>query len=322
MAEDARERRQLEVAVGVVMNDLGQVLIARRPESVHLGGLWEFPGGKAEPGESIEASLARELKEELGIEVETSAPLITLTNHYPDLNVRLHVRKVLAFRGQAHGREGQPIRWVSVDALSSFPFPDANRPIISALKLPDRYAFLTLSPESLADFEARLYALLAQGISLIRIRETDAMPPVKADEWIRRTVAWSSPHKADILIGGDGRRLEATGAKGLHLRSDQITHPLRQPMPPGCWLAASCHTAEDLVMAHRIGADFAVLGPVAPTRSHPGAATLGFQGFGERVSDARIPVFGLGGLTALDIPAIRAVGGQGVAAIRGFQSGE
>ena len=301
------------------MDSQGRVLIARRAETAHLGGLWEFPGGKSEPGESIEIALARELKEELGVEVESSEPLISLVNEYPDLSVRLHVRRVISFRGEAHGREGQPIRWVAMEELASYPFPEANRPIITALKLPDRYAFLPLSTSTVHDFEVRLKRVLDNGIRLIRIREEGAIMSALVDDWIRRAVMLSQPYRADILIGGEVSRLEATGAKGLHLRSDQLTQALTGGVPSDGWLAASCHTREDLVMAHRIGADFAVLGPVAPTHSHPGAPTLNLSGFAREVLAARLPVFGLGGLKASDIPAIRAHGGQGVAAIRGFQ---
>ncbi|WP_156303102.1 8-oxo-dGTP diphosphatase MutT, partial [Methylogaea oryzae] len=132
----------IHVAVGVVRNPQGQILIARRPLHTHLGGLWEFPGGKLEAGENAERALARELAEEIGIRVLTCRPLIKLRHSYPERQVLLDVWRVDAFDGAPHGRENQPVAWVSPDELGNYAFPDGNRPIVAAVRLPDRYAIL------------------------------------------------------------------------------------------------------------------------------------------------------------------------------------
>jgi 8-oxo-dGTP diphosphatase len=124
---------RLRVAVGVVLDDDGRVLIAQRAQSRHQGGLWEFPGGKIEAGESANAALARELHEEIGIEVLASEALIEVAHDYPDRQVRLEVYRVTRFRGTAHGREGQPLRWAAIEGLADLEFPEANRAIIAAL---------------------------------------------------------------------------------------------------------------------------------------------------------------------------------------------
>ncbi|MCB1631662.1 MAG: 8-oxo-dGTP diphosphatase MutT [Pseudomonadales bacterium] len=123
----------LRVAVGVIGNAAGEVLVALRHAHLHQGGLWEFPGGKIADGESVEAALARELHEELGIRVESAQPLLTVRHAYPDRSVELHVWRVTAFAGDVRGREGQPLRWVAVHHLDPFDFPAADRPIIEAL---------------------------------------------------------------------------------------------------------------------------------------------------------------------------------------------
>ncbi len=123
----------LHVAAAVIYNSDGDILIARRPEHKHQGGLWEFPGGKVETGESLLKALARELKEELGISQITASPFIQITHHYPERSVLLDVCRVTAFQGEAIGREGQPIAWVSPNTITDYDFPEANAPIIEAV---------------------------------------------------------------------------------------------------------------------------------------------------------------------------------------------
>ena len=132
----------LQVAVGVVKNAQDQVLIALRPPRLHQGGLWEFPGGKLERGESIEQALVRELKEELDISVISAIPLITVKHQYPEIAVQLHVFLVEQFSGEARSCEGQPFKWVNPTELNRYAFPAANRPIITAAQLPPFYAIL------------------------------------------------------------------------------------------------------------------------------------------------------------------------------------
>lgn len=121
------------------MDAQGRVLIAERPPGKHLAGRWEFPGGKLEPGEERRAGLARELREELGIVITgTPRPLIRLEHSYPDKHVHLDIFVVRRYRGEAHGREGQALRWVSLDELQSVELLPADGPIVAALQLPDR----------------------------------------------------------------------------------------------------------------------------------------------------------------------------------------
>ena len=119
----------IHVAAAVIHDERGRILIALRPEHLHQGGLWEFPGGKVEAGEDSRRALARELKEELGIHVDKAHPLILIPYRYPDREVLLDVWCVDRFSGEAHGREGQEIAWVLPGDLSQYRFPPANLPI-------------------------------------------------------------------------------------------------------------------------------------------------------------------------------------------------
>ena len=123
----------IEVAVGIIFNDNGQVLLSQRPEHVHQGGRWEFPGGKRESNETMAAALHRELAEELGIDVLAARPLLTVNHRYSDRQVVLDVWQVEHYLGEPTGREGQPLVWVALTELADWSLPAADRPIIETL---------------------------------------------------------------------------------------------------------------------------------------------------------------------------------------------
>jgi 8-oxo-dGTP diphosphatase len=124
----------VHVAVGVILDPARNVLITRRANDSHQGGLWEFPGGKVEAGESLQAALARELREELGIEIGPARPLLEVRHDYGDRQVLLDVHLIREFAGTARGLEGQPLRWVSPGELADYAFPAANVPIVTAVR--------------------------------------------------------------------------------------------------------------------------------------------------------------------------------------------
>ncbi|MDX1636238.1 MAG: 8-oxo-dGTP diphosphatase MutT, partial [Marinobacter sp.] len=133
--------REVHVAVAVVRRG-GRVLIARRPDGVHQGGLLEFPGGKVEAGETVQQALVRELAEETGLRVDPASlqPLIGIRHDYGDKRVFLDVWQTDTAAGEAEGREGQPVSWLALAQLQDEDFPAANRAIIRALRLPSVYA--------------------------------------------------------------------------------------------------------------------------------------------------------------------------------------
>jgi 8-oxo-dGTP diphosphatase len=124
----------VHVAVGVLVNPAREILVARRHQDQHQGGLWEFPGGKVAPGESVQQALKRELKEEVNIVVRECASLLKIHHDYGDKQVLLDVWYVHLFAGDARGCEGQPVRWVSVPELETLEFPAANQGIVAAVR--------------------------------------------------------------------------------------------------------------------------------------------------------------------------------------------
>lgn len=122
------------IGVGVIWNKQGQILIDRRLQSGVLGGLWEFPGGKIEPGETVEDCIKREIREELGIDIEVGNHLITIEHLYTHLHVTLIVHHCNYVSGTPQPLECDEIRWVTLAEIDKFPFPEANAQIIAALR--------------------------------------------------------------------------------------------------------------------------------------------------------------------------------------------
>ena len=306
--------KRLQVAVGVIKNARGQILISLRDESLHQGGLWEFPGGKIESGESAVQALTREIEEELAITVITATPLITVKHQYPDLAVQLHVFLVNQFSGDAKSCEGQPFKWVNPAELTNYAFPTANHPIITAAQLPPFYAILDDVEESL--LLVNLQKILNRGIKLIQLR-LKTVPSETIDKFIGQAYPLCKQHGALLLINSAVKNAEDFVVDGIHLTSRDLMSSFKRPENKH-WVAASCHDLNELQHAQTIGVDFVVLAPVLATKTHPETEPLGWAQFEKLVSQVNLPVYALGGLSETQLDSARQTGGQGIAAIRAF----
>lgn len=122
------------VVAGALFDTVGRVLIAQRPPGKHMAGGWEFPGGKRGDSEAPLQALARELKEELNVDVRHAHQVITYTHDYVDRSVLLDLWVVTRYEGQPVSAEGQAIKWVTLDELDAVGLLEADRPMIAALK--------------------------------------------------------------------------------------------------------------------------------------------------------------------------------------------
>lgn len=304
------------LVVAAVIRREGRILIAERAAHLHQGGLWEFPGGKVEPGESVEAALVRELQEELGITARSFAPLIRIAHDYPDKSVCLDVWDVTAFEGEPVGQEGQPICWVTPEELSGFAFPAANHPVVTAARLPARYL---ITPDDLSPALRRdwLAGRLAGGARLVVFRAPSlSLQAYRAEAagLLRQCHAAG----ARLMLHGDPAVLEGIAADGLHLPARYLSLMEQRPVSSDVFLAVSTHNRDELVQAEKLGVDFVTLSPVAETATHPDAAPLGWEQFAALVERATVPVFALGGMRDGDAVLARKCGAQGVAGIRGL----
>jgi 8-oxo-dGTP diphosphatase len=346
----------LHVVAGVLHDGDGRLLLAQRPAGRAHAGLWEFPGGKLEPGETPLAALARELLEELGIELHEAAPLVCAT--WPGSGgppVRLEAWTVGRWTGTPEGLDGQGLAWVPPAELERWPMPPADRPVVTALRLPGRYA-ITPEPDADADaFCRRVERVLAGGVRLLQLRskrlDDAALAPLA-----RRCAALADRHGADLLLNARPALAAQLGV-GLHLDSaslhrwsalagragtgdsaleawlprdpdgrpaagiDLAQGATRPDRAARGWLAASCHDAGELALAAGLGCDFATVSPVAATASHPGATPIGWHGLATLVGASAVPVFALGGVAADQLDRARAAGACGIAGIGAFWPG-
>ena len=310
----------LQVAVGVVKNPEGKVLISLRHAILHQGGLWEFPGGKIESSETAKQALSRELKEELNITVTAATPLITVNHQYPDLSVQLKVFLVEKFSGEVKSCEGQSFKWVIPAELDHYAFPIANQPIITAARLPPYYAILDDADEAL--LLPNLQKILNKGVKLIQARLKN-LPSAAVVKFVEQAYPLCKQQQALLLMNSDVD--SPVKVDGIHLTSRHLMalrpcsgQALMRRPESSKWLAASCHNLEQLQHAQKIGVDFVVLAPVLATQTHPGGLSLGWEQFSDLVAQVNLPVYALGGMSVSSLITARQSGGQGIAAIRFF----
>jgi 8-oxo-dGTP diphosphatase len=311
----------IHVAAAAIINENGEVLVSQRKQGSHLGGYWEFPGGKVEPGEKIEAALSRELKEELDILPLSSRPLIRTRHCYPDKSVLLDVWRVESYSGRPLGAEGQNIAWRDTRELDPDEFPPADGPIIHALLLPNRY-LITGEFSGAADFQQRLSTALKDGIELVQLRLTHDWTAKQARSDVHEIVDMCTDlcqHYGARLLLNLPEQYSSLITAGVHLSSKRLLMTTHRPAHT--LVSASCHNREQLEHAQTIGADFAALSPVQRTRSHPDAVPLGWEAFRQLVDESDIPVYALGGMTEADMEQAWNAGAQGIAAIGAFWDG-
>ena len=308
-------KKIVHVAAAVITRPDGSVLLGQRAPDTFYPGYWEFPGGKVEPGETPRDALIRELDEELGMRVDTAYPWITREHVYEHAHVSLHFFEVTAWRGEIHDRVHSALSWQQAGAMDVGPMLPANGPILKALRLP-RVCGITHAGEIGIDTQlARLEAALAGGLRLVQIREP-ALPDADCERFARAVVERCHAAGALAVVNGDAALARRIGADGLHLPARSLM--AADGRPDFEWVGASCHSRAELEQAAALELDYALLGAVRPTQSHPERATLGWSAFGDLVARLPLPVFALGGLSAGDLETAKAAGAHGVAGIRGI----
>ena len=325
----------MHVVAAVMIDAAGRVLLAQRPPGKHLAGLWEFPGGKLEPGESPPQALARELREELGIELDIAGPAPTTFQGMPLMRVpwRYGERSLLLdawclrqWRGVPASLEGQALQWCAPAQIDPAWLTPADRPILQALRLPACYP---ITPAEVAPSEADRWAGRLQqfiehpaerlaGERMLQLR-LPAWPVTAVRTLAAQLLPMARQHGVQLLLNADIDGARALGAGvGVQLKASQLAMLEQRPLPLDQRVGASCHGASELRQAERLAADFATLSPVAPTQTHPQAEPLGWPRFEMLAEAAALPVYAMGGLLPAQADQARAANGQGVAGIRGF----
>ena len=278
----------IEVAAAVIQRPDGAFLLAQRPPGKVYAGYWEFPGGKVQPGEPPERALARELHEELGIDIGPAYPWITRVYTYPHGTVRLNFFRVFDWRNDPHPREDQAIAWQAAGAPTAAPMLPANAPVLASLALPVEYAVTDAASYGMVPMLSRLKQRLEQGLRLVQVRE----PSLRAAERARFTqqvLGLAHRHGCKVMV-----KSPFPGADGIHFKASELVSLKKRPL--GMLVAASCHSRAELERAMELELDFAVLGPVRDKQP-----ALGWARFAELARGASIPVYAIGGLTRAEL---------------------
>ncbi len=297
----------IEVAAAVIQRPDGAFLLAQRPAGKVYAGYWEFPGGKVESGEPAARALARELHEELGIDIGEAYPWITRVYTYPHGTVRLNFFRVFEWRNEPHPREDQAIAWQQPGSPAVAPMLPANAPVLASLALPLEYAVTDAAGYGIAEMLARLERRLQRGLKLLQVRE----PSLNDEEkrlFTRQALDLAHRYGCKVMV-----KSPFPGADGVHFKASELAS-LKQ-RPEGMLAAASCHTRQELERTMQLGLDFAVLGPV---KDKPPA--LAWGRFAEIARGASIPIYAIGGLTRADQRDAWRAGAHGIAMIRGAWS--
>ncbi len=310
---NSSNKKIVEVAVAVLQKSDGSFLLAQRPTGKDYAGYWEFPGGKVESGETPRDALVRELHEELGIEVTTAYPWLLRIFTYPHATVRLNFFRVTEWKGEPHPHEGQQFSWQVGGNISVSPVLPANTNVLRALQLPHLYAISNATELGTEVFLQRLQLALNKGLRLIQIREKN---------WTRedlrglalRAIEMAHATGARVLLNEDIALAKEVGADGVQMTSAQLAACKVRPDIELC--GASCHNLEELQHAAALELDFALLSPVLPTKSHPGAMHLGWEAFARMALSSSIPVYALGGLQQQDMEIAWQHGAHGIALLR------
>jgi 8-oxo-dGTP diphosphatase len=248
------------------------------------------------------------------VRVQRADPWITNVFTYPHATVRLHFFRVRAWDGEPRAKEHDGLSWEDPLHVALDPLLPANGPVLRGLTLPTEYAITQAGDLGVAALLAALETRLAGGLGLVQVREL-TFSRDQMQELAAAVIARARPAGARVLVSNDIAMAHMVGADGVHLTARQVATMDTRPDLP--LVAASCHSRAELDAAVRLGADFAVLGAVRPTASHPGAAVMGWDAFADIARDTPIPVFAIGGLRPADLDEAWRRGAHGVAMIRG-----
>lgn len=310
--------KRIQVSVGVIL-DNDRVLLAKRPHGVHQGGVWEFPGGKQEQGESSMEALQREFEEELGLSIHEARPFIKLHYDYPDVSVLLNVWLIKAWSGIPSGREGQLVKWVKLSKLPDIEFPPANQMLIKAIQLPPLYLISPGPTGNLDKFFSGIEECTRAGARLLQLRCNEEIFE-KYPELVSEVLHICESNGARLLLNSSPAIAVVLKAHGVHLNSVRLLQLNERPLDNKFLISASCHNQNELLHATRLGVDFAVLSPVNKTPSHPDAEPLGWEKFSQMAETANIPIYALGGMHPEHLVKAWDYGAQGVAMLSGVWS--
>ncbi len=306
------------VAVAVIRDEYGRLLIAKRHAFQDQGGLWEFPGGKLKQGEHVIEALQREVREETRLELNNFRPLLKVEHAYPDKTVLLDVWLAGGIQSKdAVGNDGQEIKWIKISEFDQYNFPAANHQIIETLTLPKLHV-ITGKFENSTEFSHKIMNALQLGSGLVQLRSKMDCNESYFELSVRARLLCKQ-HRAKLMLNIPIAEFNYHSADGIHLTSDVLMSLSLQDLIPlyqqGKLVSASTHNQKEIDKANELLVDYIFLSPVNTTSSHPDATPLGWEKFTELCQFSQCAVYALGGVSKADLFTALNAGCTGIAAI-------
>jgi len=304
----------IKAVVGVLRNESGQLLIAKRQDYQFMAGFWELPGGKIEGNETTEKTIIRELNEELGIEVDALSLHQTMQHTYTDKVVELCIYNIDQYRNIPTGIEGQQIAWASVQDLYNYQLLPTMKAFIDSITLPNKY-WITPSSDHQSDVWMKKFnEKIMQDISLIQLRSKNTLD----NQFIEELHNKCKKYNVKLLINTINKSFNESYCDGWHITTSEMLGLKSRPCTDDKLLGASTHNLSEALRAQAIGADFVVISPVQATQTHPDTVPLGWDAAQEVVNKLNIPVYFLGGMGSKDLDRTLKNGAQGIAGVSAF----
>ncbi len=319
--------KTIHVVAGIIRHprNPSKLFFTQRQKGQHLEDLWEFPGGKLEKGESRFHALQRELEEETGIRVLSALPFHSLTHQYRDKNIFLDVWEVKDYSGRAHGREGQLSKWLDLEELSEYPFPEADLPVLQALMLPSE---LLITPEltslivdsSLQHFQ-KMMQMHIYPLVLFRSHYLDNKRYLDVATKLKEIC--DSTNAELIITRADLNSLQSKQFESFdrrHIDACSIKKLTNLSFDESSFLSVGCRDSKELELAEETNCNFILLSTSCESIEDPQKITRDWHRFKNVALQTRIPVFAEGNIDRKDLSVARYQGAIGVAGSTDFWS--
>jgi len=306
--------KTIRAVVGVLRNKNQEILITKRQANQFMAGFWELPGGKTEPNESPEATLTRELQEELGIQVQQLSLHQTMLHEYPDRTIALSIYHINQYQNTPTGIEGQALAWVKIPHLTTYKLLPTMCAFIHSITLPNQYWITPTKDHYSNEWMTKFDQKLTQNIQLIQLRSKNTLNQT----FIAKLHHKCQQHNTKLLLNTPNKTFNEPHNDGYHLTTAELYKFNKRPCTKNQLLGASTHNLSEALQAQIIGADFIVISPVQPTQTHPNTPPIGWNVAKQVVDKLNIPVYFLGGMGKQDLAKTLQLGAQGIAGVSTF----
>ena len=301
----------IEVVVGIIRNESGDIFIAKRQKNQFMPDFWELPGGKVERNESHHEALKRELFEETGIKVIKCGLTQTIHQQYPEKTINLSVYTIEEYSGIPSGEEGQEYSWCNIDNFMNFKLLPTMWKIIKKISLPDCY-WITPENHNTGSILEQCSQHIADGKKMIQLRSKLQLDK----QYIEKFNQLCQLNGVKLILNMPQMNFREP-CDGWHLTTQELLNFSPKELSEEKLIGASTHNLEEVKHAEKMFLDYISLSPINKTLSHPDTKTLGWTRASEIISQSRLPIYLLGGMNNDSLKQALSIGAKGIAGIRG-----